>query len=515
MILDLRQMADGSRLEADLCIVGSGPAGITIARRFAHGEREVVVLESGGLEPEPEAQELNRGVVRGESYFDLRLARQRGLGGTTAHWSGAMGELTAADFAPRSWIAASGWPIEHGELATHYPEALEICGGSVWPRDPSRDASAFARDPMPPGGESWLEVRYRQHGAKGVRRFGRHFRAELAASRAVRVVLHASATELVAAPNGERVRTVVARSLEGKRLTVAARAFVLACGGLENPRLLLLSDRIVAGGLGNGRDQVGRHFQEHPVATFGDYLGLGDRLAALSSLRGVPTLLRDLCPAPAFAARERCLQFGIELRPRSERRWKPERRSPDGSRPFAADVARLLPWLTDGFDAALPGAAPALPGLWHGELGVMQEMEPESESRVTLGEERDALGCRRLVLDFRLGESFRRTLGVAARAVARELGRFSIGRLAPAPAIEAALAGERFEWQGACHHIGTTRMAADPARGVVDRDCRVHGIDNLWVAGSSVFPWGGYVNPTLTIVALALRLANHLERRLA
>ncbi|MGH7337872.1 MAG: GMC family oxidoreductase N-terminal domain-containing protein, partial [Myxococcota bacterium] len=334
MILDLRELADGSRLEADLCIVGSGPAGITIARRFAHGARRVVVLESGGLEPEREAQELNRGEVRGERYFDLRLPRQRAFGGTSAHWNGAMGQLGAADFAPRPWLAAPGWPIDLEEVTAHYPEALEICGGGAWPRERSRDARTFTRDPMPPGGASWLEVRHRQQSTSGPRRFGRHFRRPLAASRAVRVVLHANVTELLAAPGGEHVEAVAVRTVEGRRATVSARAFVLACGGLENPRLLLLSDGVVAGGLGNRHDQVGRCFQEHPITSLGEYFGVGAQLSALSTLSGSPRLLRDLCPEGGFAVDERCLQFGVELAPRQEPRWRPERATPHGEPPF-------------------------------------------------------------------------------------------------------------------------------------------------------------------------------------
>lgn len=514
MIDDLRQLEDGLRLEADLCIVGSGPAGTAIALRCARSGRSAIVLESGGFAPEPEIQDLNGGEVRGESYFDLRLPRVRALGGTSWHWSGAMAELTAADFDPRPWVAMPGWPIERAEIAAHYPEALELCGGGPWPRDPARDVEAFTTNPMPPGGESWLEVRYRQKRSNGIRRFGRQFRAELKASTSVRVLLHATVTELVSAPGGEHVHAAQVRTLEGKRATVAARAFVLACGGLENPRLLLLSNRAFPDGLGNRHGQVGRCFQEHPELVLGNYVGFDDRLGSLSNVGGALALIRDLCPAVEFARRERSLQFGVALDPRDRRRWQRDQGRPDGQRPFDAEIARLLPWVTDRFEPGTAGEGPRVPETSRGELGTMQEMEPDPDNRVTLGDERDALGCRRLVLHLRFGESFRRTLAASARAVVRELGRFSIGRFAPAPALEAALAGSGFEWRGASHHIGTTRMADDPSQGVVDRDCRVHGVDNLWIAGSSVFPWGGYVNPTLTLVALALRLATHLDRKL-
>jgi choline dehydrogenase-like flavoprotein len=514
VILDLRELADQSHLRADLCIIGGGPAGIALARRFTAGPRQVLVLESGGLELEADAQELNRGEVRGERYFDLRLPRQRVFGGTSVHWTGEMGVLGEVDFAARPWQAYPGWPIAREEVASRYAEALEICGGSAWPRNPAGDPALFRRDPMPPGGAHRLELRYRQRRAAGPRRFGTHYRDELAASRSVRVVLHANATELVAEPGGGHVRELVVRTLGGRRATVAARAFVLACGGLENPRLLLLSNRVEPRGLGNRHDQVGRCFQEHPVVEVAQVFGFAESLARVAGpIAGSPVLLPDLCPSAELVTRERLQQFGIELAPAGEPVWDLDRRQRDGTRRFVADAARLLPWLTNEIDESGSRRPGGLPAMKRARLDSMQEMAPDPACRVTLGEERDALGCRRLVLDLRLGAEFRRTLAAAARALVHELGRFSIGRVAPSAWTAPGFDGE-IPWRGAAHHLGTTRMSDDPARGVVDRDCRVHGVDNLWIAGSSVFPASGYVNPTLTIVALALRLAEHLEARL-
>ena len=143
------------------------------------------------------------------------------------------------------------------------------------------------------------------------------------------------------------------------------------------------------------------------------------------------------------------------------------------------------------------------------------EQAPNPDSRVSLVEERDALGLPRIALDWRLTELDKRSLQAGHQAVALELGRTGLGRLQ----IEDWLTADVTTWTptltGGHHHIGTTRMSEDPARGVVDGDCRVHGIANLYVAGSSVFPTSGSANPTLTVVALALRLAAHLEQRLA
>lgn len=511
MIDDLRRLPTGARLDTDVCIVGAGPAGITLARRLARGSLRVLLLESGGLELEPEPQELNRGEVRGESYLDLRLPRQRVFGGTSVHWTGDMAVYREAEFAPRAWVAASGWPIPYAELARHHDEALEICGGLPWPAERLRDPGILARASMPEGGASWLELRHRQKGAAGPRRFGERFRGELAGS-SVRVLLHANVTELVAAERGDHVRSLVVRSLAGGSATVSARAFVLACGGLENPRLLLASDRVVPAGLGNQHDLVGRHFQEHPLADVGQIFGFADRLMPLAMrLRGESMLLREMGPTAELAERERCLDFALQFLPTGEARWNLRREARAGEPSLAVDLARLLPWLAD---AGGSDGAPPPRDLRRGALNIMLEMEPEPANRVRLGEERDALGMRRLVLEFRFGDSYRRTVATAVRAAVRETGRLAIGRIELAETTRTTLAGGPVVWRPAWHHLGTTRMADDPRHGVVDRDCRVHGVDNLWIAGSSVFPIGGYVNPTVTIVALALRLGEHLEARL-
>jgi choline dehydrogenase-like flavoprotein len=148
------------------------------------------------------------------------------------------------------------------------------------------------------------------------------------------------------------------------------------------------------------------------------------------------------------------------------------------------------------------------------------EQAPNPASRVMLSEERDAFGLPRIALDWQLLDVDKRSLKVTMEALDRELRRLSLGRVEPS----AWLDEPETPWVadplvsnhpvGGYHHMGTTRMATSPRRGVVDADCRVHGLGNLYVAGSSVFPTGGWANPTLTILALALRLGDHLGRKL-
>jgi choline dehydrogenase-like flavoprotein len=487
MLLDLRAAVE-RELATDLCIVGGGPAGIAMALSLAGGPLDVLLLESGGLEPSEETRELDRGEVRGERYFDLREPRVRALGGSSAIWSGELALLRAEDFAPRPWLGVTGWPIPHSELAAHYPRALELCGGSAWAIGPDPYDDPLAGAPPEPGGAPWLEVRQRRRSEPRPRSFGQHFRHALESAGNVRTVLHATAVRLDLGEGGSRLRAIEVATPEGTRAQVHARGAVLACGGLENPRLLLLS------GLGDRLPAAGRFFQEHPVVRLGEVTGGSAGLAALWHERaGTPRLLRDLCPTRPFAEREQVLEFQIEL-------------LPDGGGKANGDAAgavELLGW---------PGGPG---GAVHCAIAdVMLEMLPDAGNRVGLGEELDPLGSRRLRLELRLESTLRRTLTAAARGLVRELGRREIGLVELSSAAIAAGRGESPAWRGARHHLGTTRMADDPVHGVVDRHCRVHGIDNLWIAGGSVFPVSGYVNPTVTIVALALRLASHLENRL-
>jgi choline dehydrogenase-like flavoprotein len=510
---DLRELDGGRELAADLCIVGAGAAGIALARRLAGSPLDLLLLESGGFEFESETQELYRGEVSGESYYDLRLPRVRAFGGSTHHWTGHLGRLRAADLEARPWDPWSGWPLAIAELDAYYDPALEVVRGRSWEIGPEPLAPATAASPDAAGR---LELRYRGASPTGPVRFGEAYRDELRAAPNVRVLLHANLIALDTDPAGRTVLRARVGSLDGRRATVRARAFVLACGGLENPRLLLASNAVDPRGVGNRSGLVGRCFQEHPVRRVGQLIGGTAGLAALERRSGVAgSRHRDLCPAAGLARRERLLEFGAQLDPVSTRPWNlAASRRRAGESDAAADLATVLPWFVAPIDPPPTPDGPA-PGVMRRlSVEIMQEQQARPDNAVTLGEERDALGVPRLRLALGFGEADDRTLAAAIDALAAELGRRGLGRLFLTPVADDERPTRRFDWHGAAHHIGTTRMADDPARGVVDRDCRVHGVDNLWVAGSSVFPTAGYVNPTLTIVALALRLADHLRARL-
>jgi choline dehydrogenase-like flavoprotein len=326
-------------------------------------------------------------------------------------------------------------------------------------------------------------------------RFGTVYRDELVKAPNVTTFLHANAVEFETNEAARQVERVRVATLDGGQSFFRARRFVLAAGGLENPRLLLASRRTQEVGLGNGHDLVGRFFMEHPHV-FGGMLLVAnaDRNLALYQRRSQGAFETMACLGIPGAVLERERMTNVVT-------WVARPEEPQ-------EIERALGPAIHEIDAARGnGGGESAPSLF--VLDNECEQVPNPESRVSLGPERDALGMPQLRVAWRLSESDKRGLLKAHALLAQEIGRAGVGRMRLTMSRDA----EWPDWlRGGNHHIGTTRMADDPRHGVVDADCRVHGIENLFVAGSSVFPTAGASNPTLTLLAMALRLADHLKQ---
>jgi choline dehydrogenase-like flavoprotein len=566
VFVDARRVASGERIEADICIVGGGAAGITLAREFAGSPVRVAVLESGGFEFDAPTQALYEGELAGIPYFPLTSARLRLFGGTTNHWSGVCRPFSEQDFQRRSWVRHSGWPIGRAELEPFYERAVRVV------RLPSREFGAdywgenAKAGPLPLDGR--VLTRPAQIVAESFRNFGAGYRDELGAVRNVVTYLHANVTEIETDDAGISVPRVRVATLGGNEFSVAARVFVLAAGGIENPRILLASDRRHPRGLGNGHDLVGRFFLEHPrfraatvvpadprlsvgfyeqhrvgSAELQGYLALTDEAKRTEGLLDVQIRIEpqyresyeraldsdDVDSLESLAdwarGREPLDDFGRHVSRLASDVMTWRRFTVPGSpipvpypevgsrlaRSGPVDRASLLPALLGdvaGFGYAKVSAAPPLESL---AVSTRIESAPNPDSRVTLVRERDALGMRRVKLDWRLTELDKRSALRTMAILGAELGRAGLGRLRLD--VSESDAGWPDDIAGGWHHMGTTRMSDDPKHGVVERNCRVHGLSNLYVAGSSVFPTAGSGTPTLTLVALALRLADHLKAR--
>lgn len=523
----------GDSHQADVCIVGAGAAGITLCRRLAAAGHRVTLLEAGGLDYDPATQALAAGPNLGLPYYALEDARLRFFGGTTNIWGGRCALLEPLDFERRPWVPHSGWPIGFEDLAPHYQAIHDELGlgdfrydDALWPllgqRPPPFDRQALIT-------RFWRFDPVRE-------RFNAGRCRDLLENDRVRVVTHANVTHIQARADGGAVDHVRAASLEGRTLTLSARHYVLAAGGIENPRLLLAARDVERAGIGNGRDLVGRFFMEHQHGRAGVVDGrqafrLWNAFRKRRPGRAHPPLAPLLLPAPELQARRGILNTGLtfklQRRPEqglllNDRLYRQLKHSlpPDRTRRRLWHAYRDLRGALQGTvkPALERWRAPA--GLRDLHVMVRAEPAPNPDSRVTLTEERDALGIPRAALDWRLAAQDKETVAVLVETLDRELHAAGLGRINgadwlrdPGPEWPVDETVGKHHIAG-YHHMGTTRMSASPATGVVDPQCRVHGYANLHVAGSSVFPTASWANPTLTILALARRLADDLDRRL-
>lgn len=497
MITDARDLDDGSRLTADVCVVGTGPAGLTICRALEGAGLEVLVLESGDFEPDPATQALARAEVTGQpiDWFGrtaIDQLRARQVGGSSNLWVGLCRPLDPIDFEPLTPRGDTQWPFGRTDLDPFYEEAQADCELGPYDYDPARWADAIGVDI--PASEQ-LQVSVLQFSPPT--RFGVRYRDTLRDGDGIRVVVRANVTAIRTRTGGREVTAVEARTLEGRSITVTAGAYVLAAGGLENARLLLWGDG-EGRAIGNQHDQVGRYFMEHPsvraarvIGRFGDLADVFERAEPEVGGRPVPVRF-SLSPTPAALATWGLPNLTILLRP-----------------VFFGELFDIDEKVKGSDVHAMLARSGPVRDLF---AEVVWEQQPNPDSRVQLDPARpDALGIPTTVLDWRLTDADHAVPQQALSWLGHELGRLGLGR---AEVLIGSLPPALRQVACNAHHMGTTRIDPDPARGVVDADLKVHGVDNLWVAGSSVFPTGGWSNPTLTVVALARRLGAHLRQTL-
>ncbi len=497
MLHSAHDIDDGAVLETDLCIAGAGAAGISLALQLAGTGAGVVMLEGGGERRSLPSQELYAGTCDApiaDNY--LMASRLRLLGGTTNHWIGACLALDANDMEARDWVPDSGWPIDRGELDPYYLRANRVLG--IEPFHIAEDLPLY-------DGSRVVVKHFRVRPT----RFGIEHRPALDAAANLRLLLHANVIRVALATDGGSVDRLEVASDSG-RFSVRARHFVLALGGIENARMLLVSDDVHVGGVGNRHDLVGRYFMDHPDFPIAEVC-ISDRdLAVRQSPHYQTRGARDFRLSEEVQREHRLLNciMSVGAVPQVE----------DTRHALLRDGAwqRLKPYLEErgGFprSSMLDRLGRSFAGednLYFRRFSLRPECPPMRDSRVTLSDDEDPFGNRRAHLSWLLPPEVYDTVRRTTELFAIEVGRRGLGRVA----LDLG-ALERQTYSPGFHHMGGTRMHDDPRHGVVDRQCRVHGVANLYLAGSSVFPAAGYANPTLTIVALALRLADHLESRL-
>lgn len=470
----------------DVCVCGSGPAGITIARRLKNAGARVLLLEAGGLEFSAPSQEIYAGESVGPiEYWGVESCRQRFFGGTSNHWAGFCTRFEPIDFEARDIWEVPGWPIGFDEVFQHQDEAKKILDID----------KPFERRPEP----LWRSERLTpaRYELSAPTRFGPKYREELQAAPNIDVALNANVLDLRLDADKRAVREVIVADYAGRTFSVSPKFVVIAFGALENARFLLNARSDIEVGLGNHSDFVGRCFMEHFDITLGRFVGFGAEIWNRDHGVGVnpsTDLMKNQGLSNCF------LSLTPGAKPKFYGRLAPFRKA---RRELTCSSDFLLERARRKTDILCPG---------DGVVTTIMEQTPNRSSRIVLNtKSTDRFGQARLQVDWRIADQERKTIRALAEEVGKALAEQDIGRLRIATAI---VDGETPDLGMHCHHMGTTRMSASPTFGVVDGDCRVHGLENLYIGGSSVYPTGGGCNPTFTIVCLALRLGDHLARRL-
>ncbi len=459
--LDASTLLDRS---TDIAIVGSGPSAITLATALAHENREVLLLEAGGLVATDSNTDSLAGVVTGLPY-PMTETRARQFGGSTALWAGYCALFDALDFEKRAWVENSGWPIDSNELTRHYSDAARLLNVGDASFDPNQfDRPAVDVNVRLPE-EQFMHTIWRFGEQKAD--FAAQYRTRLEDDPSTHVLLNASATDIRLLDNGRAVESIEVKTATGRKGRISARTFVLAAGGIETPRLMLASNHQRNTGVGNDQGYVGRCFMEHPHIEV-DGIALNPELK-LDEWTGV---------TESSGGRKYTRCFGLQ----------PQIQESLGVVNSRAHFFRT----------------PSMPANAVPRVGLFFEQTPNLQSRVMLADVKDSVGLPRARLHWSLCEADKESHRIVTRLIA---DAFVERGLAARTGSETV--GEEILHSN--HQLGTTRMSEDPRAGVVDSDCKVHGIDNLYICGGSVFPTVSWANPTVTVLALALRLAETLR----
>ena len=505
MIIDLKKKSISESKSYDLCIVGAGAAGITIAKEFANSRYNVSLVESGDFNFDNETQKLYEGKTKGnisqfaqydviDDFDYLKLSRLRYFGGTTNHWGGWCRPLDNIDFKYRDWVPDSGWPITKKELSPFYKRAEEITEINSFEELEQRKF-LWGKDNKLPICAPFFQF--------SKVRFGNRYRDNITNAQNIDLYLNANLSNIALTDNRRRVNYLKLRSLNDKYAIIRADLVILACGAIENARILLNCKDDLPKGLGNENDLVGKYFMEHPHFYKGGKLltwswDLPHKFEKLFGQwhefrrRAIDGVMRNRVITLTEEAQEKhkLLNISFEVTNFAELNLK--------ANPMADALANLSEFLLDPDKMFNYPFMPI--------INIRAEQQPRKANSVSLSAEKDELGMQKVKLVNNITpqeiENYMKSLQILGKSLG--LSSRNISRLQLNFNKESVI-------NGAPHHMGTTRMSKNPSNGVVDINCKIHSLDNLFIAGSSVFPTVGYANPTFTIVALALRLSDHIK----
>lgn len=532
----------------DVCVIGSGPAGATVVNELQEDGLSCCVLESGKRKKTVFADSLKQ--LEFEGLEIKGYSRERCLGGTSVTWAGLTSPLDPIDLEPRPWLEYSGWPITYCELESFYNQASKY---RFFPIDKFQTQAWSHIAQLASSRPVWSNMKRKVFLASSEpQNFAKEFNSWLESDN-IDLILDASVVGLRGRNGESEVTHAIVRDCQGAEQHIRANVFVLAANGIENARLLLLSQGQKKDGLGNQNGVVGRFFMNHPKNYFGslqfttsqkslpDYFGflendvagyVGLRLrpdlqrqqGVLNSYtrlqpmydwtdnRGIESLLYFIKRSASVKDVFRRINQGrvVELRDYAETGDDSDLQNA-GKTPF--DLLKMMALIVSnapdvGKYLFYRAVSKRKPNVSRARLRNFMEMEPDPQNRITLSEKRDHFGNAIPRLNCRLTKMDRRSIAEVHQNLLVDLARNKWATL------QSPLTAEEEPWpigDDASHHLGTTRMGSDPKTSVVDKNCRIWGIGNVYISGGSVFPTSGCANPTFTVVALAIRLAEHLR----
>lgn len=531
MIIDARSITGGETINCDICIVGAGAAGITLAHELCNQNMTVLLLESGGVKYDEELEHLNRGEVDLSVHTSLEQYRRRQVGGATTFWGGRCVPFDQSDFEVRSHVPHSGWPITKADLDPYYQRAHDYCEIGSYAYAVNSALSELDRKPMIPGFESTDISIDNLYLFSPPTNFGKKYLDQLIKSTNVTIYTYATCLKLFSNSEGTGVEYLQVSSKRKNDFFVHAKQFVLSTGGLEVTRLLLLSNDFHACGIGNQHDLLGRFYMGH-INHFFD-VEFKPRTGIVWDYE--KTIEGVYCQRQIAIAENKRQQY--ELLNQRAFMERPDVSNPShGSSILSAtylakgllskqtnykyplqhtknvlfDFKNILSfsqkWVTKRIlsKRKLPSVvAETSSGVY--TLRIDSEQVPNPNSRVSLGKSKDMFGLNKLKVEWQCTDLEGSSIKKSAHLIGESFAKAGVGKLLSLPDVSPAAQGG--------HHLGTTRMASAPQRGVVDLNCQVYGSSNLYIASGSVFATVSYANPTLTIVALAIRLADYLKTR--
>ena len=491
MIFNLEEL-ESPELKSDACIIGGGAAGITLARKLGSLGHDVILAEGGSLKYEQQSQDLYQGKVVGDQYYDLMATRLRFFGGATNHWAGHYAPLHSYDFTNKVPGIQTAWPIDYSAFNSYIDKAREIFPfRQITPSKPVLDGMFEKIDHIT---------------SPSPARFGPKFVDEIKASQNIRLILHANLTG-VEHTDGNITKAIF-KDFLNKSLKISAKHFVLACGGIENPRLLLHLNETLNTNFGNKSGLLGKKFTEHPMGNIGQFIITNQSNYDALNFRKEDIFEVDphsdfFQPSEQFFKKHKTLNFFMAM-------VRPSEPEPEVHNQIMNDLLCTAPSLGEKISSRLLKKQLQC----YGTILTSQEQEPIEDNRIALGEEKDQFGIRRPILYWRRTSTDREHIKKIAIEFARLLAEKDIARIKLYDWVVDSSLPVKTRRPGGHHHIGATRMSDGEESGVVDTNCLLYGTENFYVAGSSVFPSIGTASPTLPLVAMTLRLADHLNQQL-